>query len=227
MREGETEREIERGAHAERTREEVRQSGAECGAVVRADGGEEGKREAREGGEVCCAAVGTDCRASEQLALLSFSFYRSGRRACRLSLYRSGRAAPVASPSVVCRPLALSPAPERTSPILLLPSLSHSSSSLASARKRTGLGRVSFPPSLPPSRAYPRPIVFIVLWISPPPSATALCAGRQQSPLPVHTHTYIHTPYPPRRIVPAENRAFFRTPGRDSSPISFRSPVIN
>lgn len=33
-----------------RIREEERQSGAECGAVVRADGGEEGKREAREGG---------------------------------------------------------------------------------------------------------------------------------------------------------------------------------
>lgn len=46
-------------------------------------------KERREKVEVCCAAVGTDCR-----ALFSFSFYRSGRRACRLSLCRSGRTAP-------------------------------------------------------------------------------------------------------------------------------------
>lgn len=187
-------------------------------------------KERREKVEVCCAAVGTDCRASEQLALLSFSFYRSGRRACRLSLYRSGRAAPVASPSVVFT-LSLYRAPERTSPILLLPSLSlsHSSSSLASARKRTGLGRVSFPPSLPPSlsgisspdRLY-RPVDFS--------SAFRDRASRWSSAIAAtgaHAYVHIHTPYPPRRIVPAENRAFFRTPGRDSSPISFQSPVIN
>lgn len=49
----EKERVRQRGRSKEehtRTREEERQSGAECGAVVRADGGEEGKREAREGG---------------------------------------------------------------------------------------------------------------------------------------------------------------------------------
>lgn len=64
-------------------------------------------------------------RAARCLALLSFSFYRGGRRACRLSLYRSGRAAPVASPSVVFgRPRGLSfyraPLVPRGPPILLL-----------------------------------------------------------------------------------------------------------
>lgn len=108
-------------------------------------------------------------RAARCLALLSFSFYRGGRRACRLSLYRSGRAAPVASPSVVFgRPRGLSfyraPLVPRGPPILLL-SLSLSSSSLASARKRIGLERDSLLLSLSlsdissPDRLY-RPVDF-------------------------------------------------------------------
>lgn len=104
-----------------------------------------------------------------QLALLSFSFSRSGRRACRLSLYRGGRAAPRLSPlplsySAATRPLALSRAvsahredfsdPSSLPPLPPLPSLLSSplvSSALASARKRIGLGCVSLPPPPPPS----------------------------------------------------------------------------
>lgn len=164
-------------------------------------------------------------RAARCLALLSFSFYRGGRRACRGS-----RSIAAAAPRLSPLPLSYSAGRAASRSIArrryredprFFFSLSLSSSSLASARKRIGLERGSLLLSL--SRTYPRPIVFIVLWISPPSSATARRAGRRrQSPLPVHTHTYA-----PRRIVPAENRAFFRTPGRDSSPISFRSPVIN
>lgn len=135
--------------------------------------------------EVCCAAVGTDCRASEQLAASLSSpsrSHRGGRRACRLSLYRSGRAAPVASPSVVFGRRAASRSiarrryredPRFFFSLLVIPRV----------REEKDRVRTRFPSlSLSLSRTYPRPIVFIVLWISPPSSATARRAGRRQSP---------------------------------------------
>lgn len=163
-------------------------------------------------------------RAARCLVLLSFSFYRGGRRACRGS-----RSIVAAAPRLSPLPLSYSAGRAASRSIArrryredprFFFSLSLSLLVIPRVREEKDRVRTRFP-SL--SRTYPRPIVFIVLWISPPSSVTARRAGRRrQSPLPVHTHTYA-----PRRIVPAENRAFFRTPGRDSSPISFRSPVIN
>lgn len=149
-----------------------------------------------------------------------------GRRACRGS-----RSIVAAAPRLSPLPLSYSAAarPSRSiarrsvprgPPILLLSPLV-----IPRVREEKDRVRTRFPSSL--SRTYPRPIVFIVLWISPPSSATARRAGRRrrrrQSPA-TGAHAHIRAA---RRIVPAENRAFFRTPGRDSSPISFRSPVIN
>lgn len=49
--------------------------------------------------------------------------------------------------------------------------------------------RTRFPSSL--SRTYPRPIVFIVLWISPPSSATARRAGRRRQSPATGAHAHI------------------------------------
>lgn len=99
-----------------------------------------------------------------------------------------------------------------------------------SARKRIGL-ETCFLSSLPPSRILARSSLSSCGFLSSAfrDRAARRVAGHQQSLLPVNTLTHTRTPtaYPPRRIVPAGNRAFFRTLGRDSSPISFQSPVIN
>lgn len=169
------EREIERGAHAGPRRGRTKRRGAERRGAERGARwltvAKKGK-ERREKVEVCCAAVGTDCRASE---LSSLSHPTAA--ACRLSLYRSGRAAPVASPSVVFARRAASRSIESASRV----GTEDLSSSLAG--KRIGLG-TAFP--------FPRPIVFIVLWISPPPPS-ASGASRWSSVIAAtgaHAYTY-------------------------------------
>lgn len=165
-----------------------------------------------------------------QLALLSFSFSRSGRRACRLSLYRGGRAAPVSSPSVVfgrhaaSRSIARRLGTERTSPILPLPPLPPlppllSSSLLSSrlviprVREEKDRARMRFPSSSSPSLSgdilagSSLSSCGFLLRLPRPRVALVVSDRRYRC---TRIRTYIHTPYPPRRIVPAENRAFFR-----------------
>lgn len=215
----ESEKEKERGRSKEehtRAREEERQSGA-AGAVVRADGGEEGKREAREGGGMLRSRGN---RLPSERAARSRLFLVPAQRPSRLPALalaqRPRRAAPVASPSVVfgrraARPLALSRVvgTERTSPILLSLSLSRYPSC---PRGKGSKDAFSFlPPSLPlvssPDRLYR------LADFSPPPSATARrVAGHQQSLLPVHTHTHTHTHLPRTRqgaLFPQKTAPFF------------------
>lgn len=220
------EREIERGAHGGPRRNDDRRG------VRRGPGPSVVKkgRERREKVEVCCAAVGTDCRVCDS---------------CRLSLVSAALAAPAASRSLARRRFltALSsrrsarPSASRTSPIhpLTLPpphlslflTLFLAPSSFREEENRQD-ERTHFPffhlsgSSL--DRLY-RPVDFSSS------SSSSFREIRRRSSLPVRAHaqrTYVHTRmYTPMHCSREENRAFFRTPDRDSSPISFRSPVIN
>lgn len=202
--------------------------------MVRADDGEEGKREAREGRGML-RSRGNRLPSERAVRLSSPSHSTAAARWLSLR-----RAAPLASPSLVFG-LSLSRAPSTprgplrffSSPSPRPPLSLSLSSSLA--RKRIGLRRrfLSFPPPLPPTlsgisspdRLY-RPVDFSSAFRDRASRWSSAIAATRHTYTYAHTHTHRHH-IQARRIVPAENRAFFRTPGRDSSPISFQSPVIN
>lgn len=151
--------------------------------------------------EVCRAAVGTDCRASESRpSLLSSPHHPSP-----FSSFRSiAPAAPAASRSIA----SAADATSFSSSVVEDLSSSRFLSSCLPREEEDRRNKSGFPPSFSSVS-----IVFIVPWISTPPSS-----GNRRYRCTSNTNAHM---YGPRRIVPAP---FFE---RDSSPISFRSPVIN
>lgn len=225
-RTSETEKSKEEHAGPRRGTTNARRGG---GGGPSGGGGEEGKREAREGGGMLRSRGN---RLPSERAALSISLHRPGRACCRLSLslslsfYRIVRIGLSFSVSF-CR---LLHTPPTCSSVRHRGPLSGSSPLFVVREEGNHTGRAfSFFPWHPLDRLYRLQILLhhdhhlllLLLFLSIPVSSLPV------HPVHIPAHIYTHTQITPARTLFPRRTAPFFVPDRDSSPISFRSPVIN
>lgn len=195
-------------------------------------------KERREKVEVCCAAVGTDCRASEPRFPSRFIVPAAPAASLFLYLSRSIAHRPPGSLSFsvsFCR--LLHTPPTCCSSVRHRGPLSDSSPLFVVREEGNHTEDERFPSSLGILS-----IVFIVCRFSPPPrpsppappslpldprSRRYRCIRIHTPRVYIRTHTHTYTQITPARTLFPRRTAPFFVPDRDSSPISFRSPVIN